>query len=313
MNLSVCSYNVRGLGQKNKRTKIFKFLEKKQINVCFLQETHSKPEVESQWTKECSKYDIHFSGRSSSSGGIGILLDKSLQFTMVYHKEIIPGKIQTLKLNVNDHDIVFINLYGPNNDDPSFFDTLFEFLGQNEDEEFIIGGDFNTVLDPLMDKFGGTVGTHKKCREKIHSITDSFELADIWRTKNPNSRKYTWHSSSNPIIFSRLDYFLVSCTFLNQIGNCKILPGFMSDHSLVQFDIQFNPFERGKGYFKLNNSFILQPEYQEVIRKAINDTVELNIQANPNTLWEIIKGTIRNESIKYAAYQKKEKNKKEKQ
>ena len=38
---------------------------------------------------------------------------------------------------------------------------------------------------------------------------------------------------------------------------------------------------------------------------------EVNKNANPNTLWEIIKGSNRNESIKYASYKKKEQNKKE--
>ena len=37
---------------------------------------------------------------------------------------------------------------------------------------------------------------------------------------------------------------------------------------------------------------------------------EVNKNANPNTLWEILKGSIRNESIKYASYKKKEQNKK---
>ena len=56
-----------------------------------------------------------------SSLGVCILVKKSLQFKLINHKEIIPGKIQALKLNIDDHDIVLINVYGPNNDDASFF------------------------------------------------------------------------------------------------------------------------------------------------------------------------------------------------
>ena len=90
-----------------------------------------------------------------------ILVENSLQFKLIYHKEIIPGKIQALKLNIDDHDIVLINVYGPNNDDASFFfETLYDFLGENDEEEYIIGGDFNTVLNSNIDKFGGIKGTH---------------------------------------------------------------------------------------------------------------------------------------------------------
>ena len=61
---------------------------------------------------------------------------------------------------------MLLNKYGPNNDDASFFETLFVFLSEKEDEEFIIGGDFNTVLGPNLDTFGGISGTHKKVSRK---------------------------------------------------------------------------------------------------------------------------------------------------
>ena len=138
-------------------------------------------------------------------------------------------------------------------------------------------------------------------------------MADVWRIRNPDLRQYTWHSSSKPIIFSRLDYFLISDSFVNQVNNCKINPGFMSDHSIISMVLTLNNIERGKGYFKINNSLILQTEYQNKIKKSISEMAEINKNANPNTLWEIIKGGIRDESIKYASYKKKQKNESERQ
>ena len=83
----------------------------------------------------------------------------------------------------------------------------------------------------------------------------------------------------------------------------------MSDHSLVSLVLNLSKLERGKGYVKVNNSLVLQPEYQDKIRNSIKESAEINKTANPNTLWEIIKGAIRNETIKYASYKKKEQNK----
>ena len=57
----------------------------------------------------------------------------------------------------------------------------------------------------------------------------------------------------------------------------------------------------------------MNPDYQEIIRGSINETTTINADANPNTLWELIKGTIRNETIRYAAKKKKETNKQEHQ
>ena len=70
--------------------------------------------------------------------------------------------------------------------------------------------------------------------------------------------------------------------------------------------IDSNVYNRGPGYFKLNNSLLLDSKYQQRIKENINDIANINKDANPNTLWEIIKGTIRNETIKYATAKKKQ-------
>ena len=87
-----------------------------------------------------------------------------------------------------------------------------------------------------------------------------------------------------------------------------IKPGYKSDHSLVELNLNVIQQQKGPGYFKLNNSLLLETEYQTIIKKSISDIVDINKDANPNTLWEIIKGTIRNETIKYSSYKKKTQN-----
>ena len=56
----------------------------------------------------------------------------------------------------------------------------------------------------------------------------------------------------------------------------------------------------------------MDKDYQETVKKSIAEIAEINKEANPNTKWEFIKGTIRNETIKYATYKNKETNKQEK-
>ena len=66
-------------------------------------------------------YDFYFIGRSSNSGGICIMVDKTLDCNVKEHTEIIPGKLQALRVKMFDRNIAYINIYGPNNDDKSFF------------------------------------------------------------------------------------------------------------------------------------------------------------------------------------------------
>ena len=90
------------------------------------------------------------------------------------------------------------------------------------------------------------------------------------------------------------------------ITNCKITTGYRSDHSLVYFNLNIDNQTRGPGYIKLNNSVKLELEYQNKIKQCIEEIATINRDSNPNTLWQIIKGTIRNESIKYTAIKKKD-------
>ena len=44
------------------------------------------------------------------------------------------------------------NLYAPNNDDPTFFTSVFERLAEFKCDEVIIGGEYNLVLGVEKDK-----------------------------------------------------------------------------------------------------------------------------------------------------------------
>ena len=69
--------------------------------------------------------------------------------------------------------------------------------------------------------------------------------------------------------------------------------------------------ERGPGIFKINNSILLDNVDQTKVKDSIRETEGLNKGCNPNTLWELIKGTIRNETIKYSVFKNKSEREKE--
>ena len=53
-----------------------------------------------------------------------------------------------VSVNENKHSCL---LYAPNNDDPTFFTSVFERLPDFKGDEVIIGGDYNLVLDVEKD------------------------------------------------------------------------------------------------------------------------------------------------------------------
>ena len=63
MEIKLCSYNVRGLGNKSKREHIFAWLKEKQFSICLLQETHSGDGTHDIWGTEWGIVSF-FSGKN---------------------------------------------------------------------------------------------------------------------------------------------------------------------------------------------------------------------------------------------------------
>ena len=283
---------------------MFEWLKTKQYDIYMLQEVHYKKEFNTTWKSDWGNTCV-FSGNKSNSEGVAILFNSKHSIEIKQELEIIEGRILLVTIKVHDSEFTLINIYGPNKDDTNILVQLEKYILKHSDKTYIIGGDFNTVLNENMDKKNGNIGTHKKCREKLLELLNVANLTDSWRLKHPDKRQYTWHSNSKPHIHCRLDYFLISDNIINILKDTSISPGYKTDHSLVSLTLSTLKYERGPGYFKLNNSILTDENYQNNIRKCIIDTARNNNNCNANTLWEVIKGSIRNETIKYTTYLKK--------
>ena len=67
----------------------------------------------------------------------------------------------------------------------------------------------------------------------------------------------------------RLDFFLVSDTLLEVIKGETILPGYRSDHSIITIKLCFDKTERGRGFWKFNNSLLKDPTCIQKVKDAI--------------------------------------------
>ena len=85
---------------------------------------------------------------------------------------------------------------------------------------------------------------------------------------NPSAKQFTWKQWGNSK-FARLDYFLVSNSLLPFVKNVKILSKCYSDHNPILLEIDFSKFQRGRGFWKLNNSLLYNPDYVDMIKNTI--------------------------------------------
>ena len=286
---------------------MFQYFYTKNIDIALTQETHSCSETEKSWRDEWDG-TIYFSHGTSAARGACIFIRSHVEHEV--HKEISDanGRYVILDITLDGTRLTLASIYAPNDDDPEFFIEVRNKIEGLTNDNRVIGGDINLVLDLLLDKKGGKNSTHTKAQKVVKDWMDSTDLVDAFRAQHPNDLKYTWSRSKPTKIFCRLDYFLVSQSLFDKVKSCDIVPGYNSDHSAVLLNIELNSITRGKGYWKMNCSYLNNPDYIELIKKTISHTAEINKEANPNLLWDTIKMSIRGESIKYGAGKKRYQN-----
>ena len=99
--------------------------------------------------------------------------------------ELQIGRVLGVEIKLNYKFLTIINIYGPNKDDITTFKFLEQELLEHDEKTYIIGGDFNTVLNSNLDKKNGNANYHNKCRELIHEIISTNNLIDMCRIKHP--------------------------------------------------------------------------------------------------------------------------------
>ena len=73
-----------------------------------------------------------------------------------------------------------------------FLETLHEKIVQNEGVNLICAGDFNTYLNPEVDKDGGKLQDISKFSSQLQSLLENYNMTDIWRINNPDTKRFTW-------------------------------------------------------------------------------------------------------------------------
>lgn len=308
--LKLCTYNVRGLRQNKKRRQVFTFLHRHKQDIYMMQETHSLPRDEIYWTNEWGGRIVFCHG-SSASRGVCVLFHPKLVFEIHRIVNCQNGRLLIIEVTVKRKLVTLVCIYGPNADEPAFYDFLFGNLRDSQWDSILIGGDFNFVFNLDIDKVGGTHNTNFHARDKCIEMMDSLNLVDIWRDRNPHCKNFTWSSNVTPGIHCRLDFFLISRSLVQFVVGNNSTPSLCSDHSIVNLHMNILNMKKGPGFWKLNNSLLKDTVYVSMITDLILSLIHSHVDDNPSSKWEFIKYSIRNASIKYSKIKARERRRRE--
>ena len=311
--INLLSLNVRGIREKNKRTSIFHYIQNKQVDLCLLQETHATSDDENEWVNEW-KGKIYFSNGTSRARGTMILIRPGFDLVVHNVEKDSLGRFLYMNVSTQNSNLHIINIYAPNIEhlQIKFYQDLYaklsHLLQRDSEKNIIIGGDFNIIFNPQMDRKGGNFQYSRLYTEIINKLDDlinDLNLCDIWRRMNPDLKRYTWRQR-NPQIHSRLDIWLISEHMIDFVKETSIKPSIRSDHSAIYIEIDSFNTQRGKGYWKFNNSFLdEEPFVNEITDNFQRWQNECQIFSDERAKWEYIKYKVRLLSIQYGKIKNK--------
>ena len=146
-----------------------------------------------------------------------------------------------MNAEIQDSQFLLVNLYAPNTvkEQLDFFSEIkhhIEEFNVDPDNNIIIGGDFNATFKADLDCSGGKPSI-KESVKKIQEIESEYDLIDIWRIRNPESKLFTWRQK-RPLIQRRLDFWLISDNLQDEVCKANIIPSIKSDHSAITLSLE---------------------------------------------------------------------------
>lgn len=89
---------------------------------------------------------------TGKSRGVSILISKAVNFNETQVLTDSDGRYVIVHGQLLDTPVVLCNIYAPNLDKPEFFHNLSQLLLDLGDDQIILGGDFNQILDQDLDR-----------------------------------------------------------------------------------------------------------------------------------------------------------------
>ena len=66
---------------------------------------------------------------------------------------------------------------------------MLETIKDLYDKHIVLAGNFNFFFDTSLDSNGGQTALEKKSIAKYIELKEKFDLSDIWRIRNPKTKK----------------------------------------------------------------------------------------------------------------------------
>jgi len=200
-----------------------------------------------------------------------------------------------LKINNSDTEMVFGSIYGPNDNNREFFDSIKRDLLELKCKNIVIGGDWNLTMDksPVhlnIDCLNMRNIPSLMRTEHLLSICDSLNLTDPYRCLFPDKIEFTY--VPNELLAqnrSRIDFFLVSTDLIPKISKCDIsdtVVGRIFDHKMISLSTKKCNRKSGR-HTVIKNEILRNPETVNKVRVTVTEFYYLHVNRDTVPGYEI--------------------------
>ena len=300
--LKVISFNVNGVLNPAKRSRILLKMKRENAQVVFLQETHLTPAEHEKLKRMGFSRVYHSSYNSGHRRGVAILLSQKIPFELISEVSDKEGRYIMVSGKVDDITITLLNVYAPPGSEFAFYRKMIDLMVRATGI-VLSGGDWNLRLNPKLDS--SKMLTTTPLQKRVGVLMSELGILDLWRDFYPTGRDYSYFSAPQDS-YSRIDYLFVFKRDRHRIHSCDIGTIDLSDHAPVSCTIHISD-KIGKTLWRLNTSVLNNPQFKSQIKEEIKQYLEENDggEVDPSFVWDALKAVFRGKIITYCANKKK--------
>ena len=275
------------------------------FDIVYLQETHSTPRDEIIFSSEWRGIN-YWNHCDSRTAGTAILFSENFVPTISQVFRDVSGRMLTVVIESDDQtSYVLSNVYAPAGGTnktarKDFFSSVENTLKDLRPNNYILGGDFNCVLDNSLDRSTPPAANSDASKATLTHLIRELHCEDIWRLHHPDEKVFTHRSHFGTAV--RIDRFYTSRVFRHAIISSDISPCPHTDHDLITASFVFEPVILGKSTWYFNCSLLSDNSFQQLIENFwINWRDAKTNFSDLATWWDRAKEQIKELSRNYSA------------
>jgi len=270
--LKLIAMNCRGLADRLKRKDVLNYIRSKSPDIVLLQDIHVSEEKVNVFLNEWGFEGIVSPG-ASNARGTAILFNNTFEYVIHNTFRDTDGNYVLVDISVLNQRISLGSIYGPSKDKPDFYQNIFQLLEDMKNEEILIGGDWNLVMNPNKDYSNYRQVNNSRARATVLRQMRAFNMIDIWRHLHEHDKKYTWRTEKFRKQ-ARLDFYLMSESLKYLTLDSNIESGYRTDHSMITLKLSKEIDKKGKGIWKFNVALLRDKEYDKIVKQTVKECVE---------------------------------------